>query len=145
MFLSDGEFMPRVYLKRRARFSASHRLHAEALSAEENIKIFGKCNNPNGHGHNYEILVTIAAEINSDTGMVLNIEDLKSIMQVGIISKVDHKHLNLDVGFLRGINPTAENLVVAFWRQLVPLLPPSSLYEVTLVETENNSVSYFGE
>ena len=137
--------MAKVYLKRRERFSASHRLHAEGLSQEENIKIYGKCNNKNGHGHNYEMFVTIAAEINSVTGMVLNIEDLKEIIRSGVVEKVDHKHLNHDVEFLRGINPTAENLVVAFWRELAPLLPQGSLYEVTVVETENNRVSYFGE
>jgi 6-pyruvoyltetrahydropterin/6-carboxytetrahydropterin synthase len=137
--------MAKVYLKRRERFSASHRLHAEGLSLEENVKIYGKCNNKNGHGHNYEMFVTVAAEIDRVTGMVLNLDDLKEIIGEAVIAKVDHKHLNHDVEFLKGINPTAENLVVAFWRELAPMLPPGSLYEVCLVETENNQVSYFGD
>jgi 6-pyruvoyltetrahydropterin/6-carboxytetrahydropterin synthase len=136
--------MAKVFLKRRARFAASHRLHSEALGREKNIEVFGKCNNPNGHGHNYEMLVTIQGEIDSTTGMVMSLEQLKSIIQETIIAKVDHKHLNLDVDFLRGTNPTAENLVVAFWRQLEPRLPKGLLHEVTLIETENNQVSYFG-
>ena len=137
--------MAKVYLRRRERFAASHRLHAASLSNEDNIRTYGKCNNKNGHGHNYELLVTIAAEVDRTTGMVLNIEDLKEIVRAGVIAKVDHRHLNLDVEFLKGINPTAENLVVAFWQELAPLLPVGSLYEVTLIETENNQVSYYGE
>lgn len=136
--------MARVFLKRRERFAAAHRLHSEQLNAAENVQVYGKCNNTLGHGHNYELIVTVAGEINAETGMILSIEELKEMIRTAVINKVDHKHLNHDVDFLCGINPTAENLVVAFWRELHALVPKGLLYEVTLIETENNQASYFG-
>ncbi len=134
-----------VYLTRRATFSAAHRLHNPALSAEENRRIFGKCNNPNGHGHNYVLEVTVKGEIDQPTGMVLNLTDLKLAIEEAILNEVDHKHLNLDVPIFQEINPTAENMAVVFWRLLERRLPSGLLYELKLHETENNVVVYRGE
>ncbi|NWJ45026.1 MAG: 6-carboxytetrahydropterin synthase [Chloroflexi bacterium] len=134
-----------VYLTRRANFSSAHRLHSPELSAEENRIIFGKCNNPNGHGHNYTLEVTVRGEINPVTGMVLNLTELKKAMEEAVIDEVDHKHLNLDVPIFREINPTAENMVVVFWKLLEQRLKGGILHEVKLWETENNVAVYRGE
>ncbi len=134
-----------VYISRRATFSASHRLHSAALSAEENRQIFGKCNNPNGHGHNYVLEVTVKGEIDRRTGMVINLVDLKRAIEEAILNEVDHKHLNLDTTIFQEIVPTAENMVVVFWKLLERKLPPGLLYEIKLHETENNVAIYRGE
>ena len=136
---------PVVYLTRRASFCASHRLHVESLSASDNQRIFGKCNNPNGHGHNYVIEVTLRAPIDPHTGMTINLTELKAILNEAIVDELDHHHLNLDVPLFRHINPTAENMVVVFWHLLVDRLPDGTLYEVRLQETENNASIYRGE
>lgn len=137
--------MPVAYITRRARFSAAHRLHADSLSEGENLKIFGQCNNIYGHGHNYELKVTIRGEIDPETGMVMNLTDLRKDMEELVINHVDHKHLNHDIDFLKEVNPTAENLAVAFWQRLLLRIPKELLYEVTVIETENNSASYRGD
>ena len=137
--------MPIVYLTRRATFSASHRLHSDDISEAENKKIFGKCNNPNGHGHNYSLKVTIRGEIDPKTGMMMNISELKKIMNETVTDEMDHKHLNIDVPAFAHVNPTAENMVVVIWNLLKPRLPKGSLYEVQVQETENNSSTYRGE
>lgn len=134
-----------AYLTRRATFSASHRLHSPELSEVENKKVFGKCNNPHGHGHNYVLEVTVRGEIDSRTGMILNLTDLKKAMDEQIIELVDHKHLNLDVPLFDEIIPTAENMAVIFWKLLEQVLPTGLLYEVRLHETENNLAIYRGE
>ncbi|MEZ4743528.1 MAG: 6-carboxytetrahydropterin synthase [Bdellovibrionota bacterium] len=137
--------MSKVILCRRARFSASHRLHSPMLSDAENISLFGKCNNPNGHGHNYQIFVRLAGHIDPKTGMVISLTTLEELIDQHVIKKLDHKHLNHDVDFLKGMNPTSENLVVAIWQQLQPHIPDGLLYEIELIETENNTVCYRGE
>ncbi len=137
--------MPVVYLSRRATFSASHRLHSDQLSDEENRDLFGKCNNPNGHGHNYEIEATLRGEIDPQTGIVVNLTDLKAALQECIVDLMDHRHLNLDVAQFRQLNPTAENIAVVCWQLLKPRVPPGTLYEVVVRETENNLVRYRGE
>lgn len=137
--------MPTVYLTRRSVFSASHRLHSEQLSAEENRELFGKCNSPNGHGHNYVLEVTVRGEPDPKTGIVINLVDLKHAIEDAVLEKVDHKHLNLDVQEFRNINPTAENMAVVFWKMLEPRLPKGLLYEIKLHETENNVAIYKGE
>ena len=134
-----------AYLTRRATFSASHRLHSDALSAEANRQLFGKCNNPNGHGHNYTLEVTVRGSIDTTTGMVINLTDLKKAMETNVLDLVDHKHLNLDVPIFQEIVPTAENMAVVFWRLLAQELPSGLLYEVRLHETENNVAIYRGE
>lgn len=137
--------MALVYVTRRMHFSAAHRLHTDLLSEAENESIYGLCNNPLGHGHNYELEITIKGEADPKTGMVIDLKDLKDIVQRVIIDRVDHKHLNFDVDFMRGIVPTAENIVVAFWRQLVDHIPNGELYELKLYETPRNIAIYRGE
>ena len=136
--------MPVVYLTRKASFSASHRMHNPELSDQENREIYGKCNNPNGHGHNYTLEVTVKGEIDLRTGMVMSLSDLKRVIKEAIIEPLDHRNLNLDVPVMQGINPTAENLVVVFWNQLEQRLPAAALVEIKLHETENNVVTYRG-
>lgn len=136
--------MSKAYVTRRMTFSAGHRLHNDALSAEENKLVFGKCNNLNGHGHNFTVEVTVAGPIDLCTGMVYNLRDLKRIMSEVIEQGLDHKNLNLDVPALAGVIPTAENLAAFIWSQLAERLPAGLLHEVRLIETENNFVSYFG-
>ena len=133
-----------VYVSRREVFSASHRLHNSNLSDEENQNIFGKCNNPNGHGHNYILEIIICGEIDEKTGYLIDLKLLKTIIIEHIIKKVDHKQLNYDVDFLVGIIPTTENLAIAFWNQLVDKIPSGKLYAVRLHETENNFIEYKG-
>ena len=134
-----------VYLTRRTSFSASHRLWSEQLSDEENLALYEKCANPNGHGHNYVLEVTVCGIPHAQTGMVLNLTELKDIMNKYVIDWVDHKHLNHDVPWLEGCIPTTEVLVVKFWERLTAAFPKGFLYEVKLFETENNSASYRGE
>ncbi|MEK6579306.1 MAG: 6-carboxytetrahydropterin synthase [Bdellovibrionota bacterium] len=137
--------MPIAYLSRRTTFCASHRLHSDSLSASENLKIFGKCNSANGHGHNYELEVTVRGEIDSKSGMIMNLTELKSVIESAILAEVDHKHINLDCPSFRGINPTAENIAFVFWNLLLPKLPKGALYEVRIRETENNVAYFRGE
>ena len=137
--------MPIVYLTRRAVFSASHRLHSPALSDAENRRLFGKCNHPNGHGHNYVLEVTVRGEVDPKTGMVMNLAELKQAIADTVEAEVDHRHLNLDCPSFKGINPTTENLVVVFWKLLEKRLPKGFLHELRLHETENNVAVYRGE
>lgn len=135
----------KVYLTRRETFSAAHRLFKPELSDEENFKMFGKCSNPNWHGHNYTLEVTVAGEVNPETGFVLDIKKLKEIMLQNVISKVDHKNLNIDTDFMKGIIPTSEYITIAIWNQLANKIPGGKLYSVKLYETENNYFEYKGE
>jgi 6-pyruvoyltetrahydropterin/6-carboxytetrahydropterin synthase len=134
-----------VYVTRRAQFSASHRLYNPAFSDEENNRIYDKCNNPSGHGHNYELEVTIAGEPDPETGMVIDLKILKKIINEHVIEKLDHKHLNVDVDIMHGIIPTAENIAKKIWEVLEPHIPSGKLYSVRLYETTNNFVDYKGE
>ncbi len=134
-----------LYVSRREVFSASHRLFDANLSDEENEKIFGKCSNPNGHGHNYTLEVTVCGEVNPSTGYLIDLKLLKEIIKKNIIQKVDHKNLNLDVDFLSGKIPTVENIVIAIWDQLENKIPSGKLYSVKIRETENNYVEYKGK
>lgn len=133
-----------IYVTRREVFSASHRLFNPQLTDEQNDKLFGKCNNPNGHGHNYILEVIVAGEINPDTGYLIDLKLLKKIIIDNVISKVDHKNLNMDVQFLSGKIPTAENIAIAIWNELDGKIPDGRLYSVKLYETENNYVEYRG-
>ena len=136
--------MPIVTVTRRLRFNAAHRLHNPALSDEENVALFGKCNNPNWHGHNYVLEVAVEGPIDERTGYVIDLSQLKSIVQHEVIDPVDHRNLNVDVEFMRGVNPTAENIVVACWRVLERHVAPGRLRRLRLWETENNYVEYEG-
>lgn len=132
-----------VYITRRESFSASHRLFNPELSDYRNDELFDKCNNI--HGHNYILEVIVVGNINPETGYVVDLKLLKEIIHEEIIGKVDHKHLNTDVEFLKSIIPTVENLCVAFWNQLVNKLPAGKLFSIKLSETENNFAEYRGE
>ena len=132
------------YVTRREVFSAAHRLHSKDYTDEENVEIFGKCNNPNGHGHNYILEVVVKGELIKETGYVIDLKILKNIIREHVIKKVDHKHLNNDVEFLQGVNPTAENIVVVSWNKLRKHLDQDLELELTLYETPRNFVSYKG-
>ncbi len=134
-----------LYVTRREVFSASHRLFNPELTEEENEKIFGKCNNHNGHGHNYVLEVVVAGEINPLTGYVIDLKVLKKIILEEVIAKVDHKNLNIDVDFLKSKIPTAENIAVGIWQEIKDKIPSGKLYSVKIYETENNYVEYKGE
>ncbi len=134
-----------VYVTRRATFNAAHRVFNPELSDEENFKIFGKCSNPNWHGHNYVLEVVVAGEIDPETGYVIDLKVLKKIIEKNIIEKADHKNLNLDVDFMKGVQPSAENIAVQIWKQLENKIPVGKLYAVKLYETENNYFEYRGE
>ncbi|MGQ9798089.1 MAG: 6-carboxytetrahydropterin synthase [Ignavibacterium sp.] len=134
-----------IYITRRETFAAAHRLFKPELSDEENLKIFGKCSNPNWHGHNYTLEVVVAGEVDPETGFVLDLKELKKIIHQHVIDKVDHKNLNIDTEFMKGIIPTSENICIAIWNQLKDKIPSGKLYSVKLYETENNYFEYKGE
>ena len=136
--------MPQVLVTKRLRFNAAHRVHNPSLSDEENRALFGMCNNPNWHGHNYVLEVTVAGPIDDRTGYVIDLGKLRAIVEREVIDKVDHRNMNLEVEFLRGTNPTAENIVVACWRVLAAHVAPGTLHRLRLWETENNYVEYDG-
>lgn len=119
-------------------FSAAHRLYRADWDDAKNQEVFGACANLNGHGHNYELEVTVEGPVDPETGMVVNMKDLKAVVNEWVVDRVDHKHLNLDVPFLSGVIPTAENLAVAFWAALEPRVPAGRLHELRLQETERN-------
>ena len=136
--------MPTVYVTRRARFNAAHRLHNEGKSDAWNQAAFGACNSPNWHGHNYTLDVTVAGEPDPETGYVLDLAQLSRLIEDHIVRHLDHKNLNLDVPFMQDIIPSTENLVVAIWDRLANVLPAGRLHRVHLEETEKNSAEYFG-
>ncbi|MDA1353298.1 MAG: 6-carboxytetrahydropterin synthase [bacterium] len=131
-----------VYLTRRETFCASHRLHNPKLSDEDNRRIYDKCNNPNGHGHNYILYVTVKGEPD-ENGLIINLYELKAIIKRLVIDVVDHKHLNYDIPKLKEVIPTIENLVTVFWNDLKVELG-DLLYEIRLEESENNIAIYRG-
>uniref|UniRef100_A0A8D0EMU0 6-pyruvoyl tetrahydrobiopterin synthase n=1 Tax=Strix occidentalis caurina TaxID=311401 RepID=A0A8D0EMU0_STROC len=127
-------------VSRAVSFSACHRLHSKSLSDEENLKLFGKCNNPNGHGHNYR-----GKELYTFSGMVINLTDLKEYMQEAILEPLDHKNLDKDVPYFAEVVSTTENIAVFIWENLKKLLPMGTLYKVKVYETDQNTVVYKGE
>lgn len=131
-----------LYLTRRERFSAAHRLWKDSFTPEKNENIYCECSN--FHGHNYVVEVTVKGRINTESGFVINLKILSKIIREHIIEKLDHKYLN-DVEMLGGKIPTSENLVMAIWNELKNKIPNAELYSVKLHETENNSVEYKGE
>lgn len=124
-----------VYLTRKIEFSAAHLYHNPALSAEENRRVFGKCNNPHGHGHNYTLEVTIAGEPDPITGMVLDLKDLKDILESEIMQRMDHRFLNHEVAELEGQIPTCENVARVIWNLLEAKIPKGRLHRVRLYES----------
>lgn len=135
-----------IYLTRRERFCAAHRMYREDWSDNKNLEVFGKCSNPNWHGHNYVLWVTIKGEPSSEHGFVMNINMLKQIILEKVISKLDHKNINLDVDFMAGKIATTENLAVSIWNELKLSIDTYgvSLHCVKIEETENNFIEYYG-
>jgi 6-pyruvoyltetrahydropterin/6-carboxytetrahydropterin synthase len=136
-----------IYLTRRERFSAAHRMYRTDWSDQKNQEIFGKCSNPNWHGHNYVLWVTIKGEPSNEHGFVMNINILKQIIKNRVIDKVDHKNLNLDVDFMKGKITTTENLVISIWNELNSEIEKEGafLHCIKIEETENNSIEYYGK
>ena len=135
-----------LFITRKFHFSSAHRVYNPALSDEENFKKYGKCSSPNGHGHNYEMDVTVTGEIDPELGYVMDLSVLKDLVDKEIIDKVDHRNLNLDVDFMKGVLPSTENVAVAFWNQIESKInsPKRKLYSIRIRETQNNSVEYRG-
>ena len=130
---------------RREHFNSAHRLHNTTWSHERNKSVFGKCNNPNFHGHNYELEVKVIGSINEDTGYVIDTKDLSDLIKMHILEKFDHKNLNLDVEEFKDLNPTAENIVVIIYNKLKAKLDSKFDLEVVLYETPRNFVAYSGK
>jgi 6-pyruvoyltetrahydropterin/6-carboxytetrahydropterin synthase len=134
-----------VYLTRHEHFNAAHKLANPAWSDEKNHEVFGKCANANWHGHNYELIITVKGEVNPDTGFLMDVRDLSTIVQDHVCEKLDHRNLNMDVDFMKDKLPSTENLAIAIWQQLVPQLPVGvQLHCVKIYETPRICVEYFG-
>ncbi|XP_070392006.1 6-pyruvoyl tetrahydrobiopterin synthase-like [Dermacentor albipictus] len=140
----NGTATPVASVTRIESFSASHRLHSQCLSDAENAAIFGKCNNPNGHGHNYKLEVTVTGPVDRDTGMVINITDLKKCIQSEVMDVLDHKNLDKDVPYFEKAVSTTENVAVFVWQRLSKVLPRKLQLRVRLHETDKNVVTYEG-
>jgi 6-pyruvoyltetrahydropterin/6-carboxytetrahydropterin synthase len=136
--------MPKCVVARRVHFNAAHRLHNPAQSEAWNRDTFGLCNNPNYHGHNYELEVLVEGEIDPATGYVIDIARLKAIVEDRVLVHLDHKNLNLDVPWFRDLLPSAENIAVVVWNQLQPEIPAGRLLRIRLWETPRNYVEYEG-
>lgn len=136
-----------IYITRRERFNAAHRLFRPDFSEAKNLEMFGKCSNPNWHGHNYELFVTVKGNINPETGFLVNLKKLSKIIRDTVIQKLDHKNINLEVDFMKGKLASTENLAVGIWEELKPMISElnAQLHCVKVVESENNFVEYFGE
>ena len=138
--------MSMIYITRRERFNAAHKLFRKEWSDEQNLEVFGKCSNPNWHGHNYELYVTVKGKPNVDTGFVMDVKALSELVKEHVIEKVDHRNLNMDVDFLKGQFCSTENLAIGIWQQLAPHLPAEvSLHCIKLYETPRIYVEYFGD
>jgi 6-pyruvoyltetrahydropterin/6-carboxytetrahydropterin synthase len=134
----------RVRLVSGTHFAAAHRLHRDDWSEEKNRRVFDKCNNPHGHGHTYGLEVTVEGAIDPETGYVMDFGHLKRAVDESVVRRLDRRHLNFDVDFLEGVNPTAENIAVAIWKELEGRVAPARLVRIGLQETERNSVVYEG-
>lgn len=136
-----------IYITRREQFNAAHKLFREEWSQEHNYEVFGKCSNPNWHGHNYVLYVTVKGEINPETGFVIDLKLLKDIIRTHVTEKLDHRNINLDVDFMKDKMASTEVLAVEIFKQLKAQLDPlgATMHCVKLVETENNYVEYFGD
>lgn len=134
----------KVKVSRRASFNAAHRLHREDWPEDKNRAIFGKCNNPSYHGHNYDLIVSVRGEIDPETGFVMDLKVLKDLIQREVEEALDHKNLNLDVPEFKALNPTAENISMVIWNKLRPHIDQAKELEVVLFETPRNFVTYAG-
>lgn len=135
-----------IYLTRRERFNAAHRLFRPDFTDDLNASVFGKCSNPNWHGHNYVLFITVKGEVNPETGFLINIKELSALVQNKIISKLDHKNINLEVEFMQGKIASTEMLAISIWNQLEkPVrLMGAELHCIRIEETENNAVEFYG-
>lgn len=134
----------RASISRKAHFNAAHRLYRKDWSMEKNDAVFGKCNNPNYHGHNYELIVSVTGEISPETGFVMDVKILSDLIKLHVEDAFDHKNLNLDVPDFKDLNPTAENIVVVIWQKLRSQIEIKYDLEVVLYETPRNYVTYSG-
>lgn len=135
----------RATVSRKAHFNAAHRLYHNDWSDAKNLEVFGKCSNPNYHGHNYELIVSVTGEIDSDTGFVIDLKTLKDIIKREVEDPFDHKNLNIEVSEFKNLNPTTENIAVVIYNKIKPQLRLGLELEVTLYETPRNFVTYSGE
>ena len=136
--------MPRCRVTRRVHFNAAHRLHNPSRTDAWNVATFGVCNNPNFHGHNYELDISVEGEVNADSGYVLDLNLLKQVAEDRVLRHLDHKNLNLDVAWFASLNPTSENLAVVIWRELRRAVPDELALSIRLWETPRNYVDYAG-
>lgn len=136
-----------IYVTRREYFNAAHRVYNPKWSDKKNIEVFGSCANPNWHGHNYDLYVTVKGKIDKNTGFVVDLRKLSKIIKKHVIDKVDHKNFNLDVDFMKGQMTSTENIAIAFWKQLEKPIKGlgCKLHSIRVQETENNVAEYFGE
>ncbi len=132
----------KVAVYRKEHFNAAHRLHNDAFDEAVNEKVFGKCNNPNFHGHNYELIVKITGVPDAQTGFVIDLKELSEIIRANVLARFDHKNLNLDVEEFKNLNPTAENIAIIIYKILRPLIKSDFDLQVRLYETERNFVEY---
>jgi len=134
-----------VYLTRKAEFAASHYYHNPELSLEENRRIFGKCNNPNGHGHNYVVEVTVKGDVDPRSGFVVDLKELKDILNREVLEAMDHRFLNKEVPEFLDRIPTTENIAIAIWQRLLPKMRKARLHQVRVYENADLFVDYYGE
>ena len=134
-----------VYLTRRERFNAAHKLWVSEWSDEENLQAFGKCANKNWHGHNYDLFVTVKGEPDPDTGFIMNAKELSALIKREVVERFDHRNLNVDVPYFRDLQPSTENFVKVIWDILEPYIAGCRLHSIRLQETENIYCEYFGE
>ena len=136
-----------VFITRRERFSSAHRMYKDNLTDEENLALYGKCANPNWHGHNYVLYVTVKGDVSEESGYLVDASTLSEIINRQVVEKIDHKNINLDVAFMRGKIVSTENLAIAIWEVLEPHIKKLgiTLHCIKLEETENNAIEYYGK
>lgn len=139
--------MSKGFITRKEHFSAAHRLYKPEYSDEKNFEIFGGCSNPNWHGHNYSLWVTVSGEVDNETGFIANLKEISRIINEKVISRIDHKNINLEVGFMKGKLASTENLAIGIWNELISDIEALNvkLHSVRIGETENNFAEYYGE
>lgn len=135
-----------IHITRRERFNAAHRLFRSDFSDEKNFEVFGPCSNPNWHGHNYVMWVTIKGDVDSETGFLINLKQLSNILKAKVVEKIDHKNMNTELDFMKGKMASTENLAIAVWNEIEQAVREigAELHCVKISETENNSVEYYG-
>lgn len=135
-----------IYITRKASFNAAHKLSRADWSPDKNTEVYGKCANPNWHGHNYQLYVTVKGEVNPETGFLVDLKWLKDVINTYVVDKIDHKNLNLDVDFMKDKLASTENLAIAIWQELLAPITESGaqLHSIKIYETENNFVEYLG-